>query len=65
MTKKEFEKYKFSVNTEVKVKDMKGWCPVVYVDFEDCGIGVFRHDYAVQRFIPYDEIINIRQKDRL
>ena len=63
MTKKEFEKYKFSINTVVQLEnsavlhgEYTKWHKIVFIDFEDNGVGILDQEINVLRFISYKQI---------
>lgn len=59
MKQEDFDKYRFSVNTEINFfEDV--WDKVTEVDFEKRWVGIERG-----QIIMFDEIKGIRQKDEL
>lgn len=58
MTDKDFEKYRFSIKTEVMVNGV--WHGVTEVDFDNWAVGCDNGYY-----LKYDKIEDIRQKQDL
>ena len=65
MTKKQFEQYRFSIKTRVRLIDKDiidvehdPWYEIFYVDFEDNGVGI-KDTFSV-RFICYKQIKELK-----